>query len=62
MAGKIVRYEFHGSYIYVALAFVLIFTIPLAIIHVINSTIRIDEEMENPSEFFERYKSEHRMQ
>ena len=50
------RYEFLGSYILVCIGFIFIVTIPLAIIHIINNTVRIDEQMGNPSEFLAQHK------
>jgi len=58
MSGKIVRYEFLGSYVYVCVAFFLVVTIPLAVIHIITTTVRIDEELKNPSEFLAQYKEQ----
>jgi len=60
MSGKIVRYEFLGSYILVCLEWILVVTIPLAIIHIINNTVRIDEQLENPTEFLEQHKKKDR--
>jgi ABC-type molybdate transport system permease subunit len=60
MSGKIVRYEFLGSYVYVCIAFLLVVTIPLAVIHIITATVRIDEQLENPSEFLAQHKEKHR--
>ena len=60
MAGKIVRYEFLGSYLYVFFSFLFVVTIPLGIIHIINCTVRIEEELEDPGEFLEQHKSKHR--
>ncbi len=60
MASKIVRYEFLGSYLYVFLTFLFVVTIPIGIIYIITSTVRIDEDLENPSEFIEHVKSKDR--
>jgi hypothetical protein len=57
LAGKIVRYEFVGSSLYVFFCFLLVIGIPLGGIHLINCTVRIEEEMDNPNMFWEQHKA-----
>ena len=60
MAGKIVRYEFLGSRFVFWIMFVLGITLPFAILYLVGCTVRIDEELDNPSEFLEQHRAKHR--
>ena len=55
--SKIVRHEFVGSWV---LVWVLVFTgigIPIALIYLFYSTVRIESEMNNPEEFMSQYRA-----
>ena len=60
MASKIVRYEFLGSRFWFWTLFILGITLPLAILYLIGCTVRIDEELENPSEFLAQHRAKYR--
>ena len=49
--SKIVRYEFVGSWMLFWLFCISGIALPLAVLYLINGTIRIEEEMENPNQF-----------
>ena len=55
--GKITRYEFIGNRWLFYLFFLLGITIPIAIIYLINSTVAVEEEIENPTEFLEAFRA-----
>jgi hypothetical protein len=55
--GKITRYQFLGSDV---LFWFLIMTgvgIPIAVLYLIGSTIAIEEDVPNPTEFVEKFRS-----
>lgn len=57
--GKIVRYEFMGNWFdaaYIMIAFAIVFTIPLSIIRLLQCLVRIEEEIENPTEFLQAFR------
>jgi len=60
MASKIIRYQFIGSRFMFWILFVLGITLPLAILYLLACTIRIDEELDNPTEFLDQYLAQHR--
>ncbi len=55
--SKIIRNEFMGSVVIFWLLCLTIVLIPVAIVYLINGTIRIEEEMDNPEDFIEQYRS-----
>ena len=56
MSG-IVRYEFMGSWLLFWFACITGFGIPLAILYLINSAVRIDEEVSDPARFLEEFQA-----
>ena len=55
--GKIVRYEFLGSRFLFSLLFISGIGVPVAILHLIENTVRIEEEMDDPSGFLEAFRA-----
>jgi hypothetical protein len=58
--GKIVRYEFIGGISGALLFFILCMTgilIPFAVIYLVSRIVGIEEEVENPTEFLEEFRS-----
>jgi len=55
--SKIVRYEFMGNSFLFWFGCVTIVLIPLALLYLINSTIRIETEVDNAEEFAARFRS-----
>ena len=49
--SKIVRYEFMGSWLYFWLLCISGIGIPVAILYLLNGTLRIDDEMTDPEQF-----------
>lgn len=49
--GKIVRREFVGSRLLFSVLFLLGITLPVAIIYLLEATVTVEDEMENPEEF-----------
>jgi hypothetical protein len=54
---KITRYEFMESTIVFWLLCLTIVMIPVAIVYLVNGTIRIEHEVDEPEEFVEQYRS-----
>jgi hypothetical protein len=55
--SKIVRYEFLGSWV---LFWVLCFSIiglPVALLYLVNGTVRVEDDMEDPEQFLQEYRS-----
>jgi hypothetical protein len=55
--SKIVRYEYLGSWAAFILCCVTIVLIPMALLMLINSTVRIENSMEDPEAFMEAYRA-----
>ena len=55
--GKIVRYQFLGSEVLFWFLCVTLLGIPIAVIYLIGSTVAIEEELPNPTEFLEQFRS-----
>ncbi len=55
--SKIVRYEYLGSWAYFWLCCVSIVGIPVAILMLINGTVRVEDEMKEPEEFLAAYRA-----
>jgi hypothetical protein len=45
--SKIVRYEFMGNWIYFWLACITVVGIPLAVLYLINGTVRVEDDVED---------------
>lgn len=55
--GRIVRYEFLGSPMLFWLLCITLIGIPMAILYLIGATVRIEESLDDPTEFLEKYRS-----
>jgi hypothetical protein len=55
--SKVIRHQFMGSWLLFWLMSVTVIGIPLAILYLIEGTVRIDTEMEDPEKFIAEYKS-----
>ncbi len=58
--GRIIRYEYIGTPInslYIFIAFLTVVGLPFAAIHLLQNLIRIEEDIENPSEFVEKFRA-----
>ena len=55
--GKIVRYEFLGNPTRFWFLCLTVIGIPMAILYLIDATVRIEESLNDPGEFLERYRS-----
>ena len=55
--GKIVRHEFLGNRLVVLFFVITGIGIPLAVIYLLESLVKVEEEMENPSEFLRTYRA-----
>jgi hypothetical protein len=55
--SSIVRYEFMGSTVAFWLLCLTGVLIPVAIVYLVNGTIRIENEVADPEEFVEQYRS-----
>ncbi len=55
--GKIVRHEFLGSRILFTLLCLTGIGIPAAVVYLIESTVTIEEELDNPTEFLEAFRA-----
>lgn len=55
--GKIVRYEFIGSPMLFWLMCISLVGIPRAILYLIEATVGIEESLDDPTEFLEKYRS-----
>ncbi|MCC6699827.1 MAG: hypothetical protein IT365_29660 [Candidatus Hydrogenedentes bacterium] len=55
--GRIVRYQFLGSDLFFWLLCMTIVGIPIAVLYLINSTVAIEEDLPNPTEFLEQFRA-----
>jgi hypothetical protein len=55
--AKIVRYEFMGSWMLFWLLGISILGIPLAILYLMNGTIRIEDKLDDPEQFVADFRS-----
>jgi len=55
--SKIVRYEFMGSWLWFWLLCVSIIGIPLAVLYLVNGTVRIEDELDEPELVLEKLRS-----
>jgi hypothetical protein len=55
--GKIVRYEYLGNSFTFWLLCITIVGIPLAILHLVTSVVRVEEEVDDPSVFLEKFRA-----
>jgi hypothetical protein len=55
--SKIVRYEFVGSWFYFWLPCISGIGIPVAILYLLNGTLRIEDEMTGPEQFVSEFRA-----
>ena len=55
--SKIVRYEFMGSWFWFWLWCVTIVGIPVALLSLINGTVRVEDDMDDPEAFLSAFRS-----
>lgn len=55
--GKIIRWEFMGSWILFWALCVSVIGIPLALLYLVNGTLRIEEEVPDPERFVSEFRS-----
>ncbi len=55
--SKIVRYEFMGNWFIFWLLVIIGLGIPIAFLHILNSTVRIETEMDNPEEVLSSFRA-----
>jgi hypothetical protein len=55
--SKIVRYEFMGSWLWFWVLCVSIIGIPLAVLYLVNGTVRIEDELDEPELVLEKLRS-----
>jgi hypothetical protein len=55
--SKVVRYEFMGSWMLFWFLGISIIGIPLAILYLMNGTIRIEDELDDPEQFLAEFRS-----
>jgi hypothetical protein len=55
--SKVIRYEFMGSWMLFWLLGISIIGIPLAILYLLNGTIRIEDELDDPEQFLAEFRS-----
>lgn len=56
--SKIVRYEFMGNYLVFWLLFFSGVLMPFAILYLINGTVRIETEIDDPESFIEKFRED----
>jgi hypothetical protein len=54
--SKIVRHEFMGSWVVFWLLCITGIGIPVAVLYLLNGTIRVETELDNPEEFLEGFR------
>lgn len=55
--SKIVRYEFMGNWFYFWLMCITTVGIPMAILYLLNGTLRIEEDFDDPERFVAEYRA-----
>ena len=55
--SKIVRHEFMGSWIYFWLLCITAIGVPVAILYLLNGTLRIEDEVEDPEAFVSAFRA-----
>jgi len=55
--GKIVRYEFLGIPTLFWFMCITVIGIPMAILYLISATVRVEESLEDPTQFLEKYRA-----
>ena len=55
--GKIIRYQFLGSDVFFWFLCMTGLGIPIAVLYLMSSTVAIEEDVPNPTDFVERFRS-----
>ena len=55
--AKIVRYEFVGSWAAFWLLCITVVGIPVALLYVLNGTVRVEDDLDDPELFLSQYRS-----
>lgn len=58
--SKIIRYEFMGSWLLFWLLCITVIFIPVAILYLLNGTLRIEDEMTDPEQFVSAFRARKR--
>jgi hypothetical protein len=58
-SSKIVRYEFLGSWLMFWLLCLSVIGLPLGVLYLLSGTVRIEEELEDPSRFIAEFRAGH---
>ncbi len=52
--SKIVRYQFMGSWVWFWFLCISIIGIPIALLYLVNGTLRVEEDIDDPEKLIER--------
>lgn len=55
--SKIIRHEFMGNAVVFYLLCLSIVGIPLAVLYLVNGTVTVEEDIQNPNKFLNEYRS-----
>ena len=55
--SKIIRHEFMGSWLLFWMLCITVILIPVALLYLLNGTIRIEDDMEDPERFVADFRS-----
>lgn len=55
--AKIVRYEFMGNWIFFWFMCITVVGIPLAVLYLVDGTVRVEEELDDPERFLTQFRS-----
>jgi hypothetical protein len=55
--SRIVRHEFMGSWVYFWLLCITGILLPVAILYLINGTVRVEDELDDPEAFLAAYRA-----
>jgi hypothetical protein len=58
--SKVIRYEFMGSWLLFWLFCITVILIPVAILYLLNGTLRIEDEMADPEQFVSAFRARKR--
>jgi hypothetical protein len=55
--SKIIRYEFMGNWLFFWLLCITVIGIPVAILYLLNGTLRIENDMTDPEQFVSAFRA-----
>ena len=55
--AKIIRYEFMGSWVWFWLMCISVAGIPLAILYLVDGTVRVEQDIEDPERFLQNFRA-----